>query len=67
MSGMPRIIDAKGVVDTDVHYASCALIGSGSLCGHTDRLDADFQQTVKRVTCKACIAVRDYVLGKAWR
>lgn len=70
MSGMTRVFDANNAVDDtpgEVHYEGCALIGSDTLCGHTDRTEADWQTTSKRVTCGGCIAVRDYVMGKAWR
>ncbi len=50
--------------DSDVHYEGCGLIGSHTLCGHTDITESDFQEVRKRVTCRACIAVRDHVLGR---
>lgn len=63
---MPHVFDANGAVDPveTVHYFGCALIGSDTLCGHTDRMEADWEETTKRVNCRGCIAVRDYVRGK---
>lgn len=47
-----------------VHYDGVGLIGSSTLCGHTDWVGCDFVETKKRVNCEACKAVRDHVLGK---
>lgn len=47
-----------------VHYDGVALIGSSTLCGHTDWNGADFVDTTKRVNCAGCIAVRNHVLGR---
>lgn len=48
-----------------VHYDGCGVIGSHTLCGHTDWVGATFEETNKRVNCKGCIAVRNHVLGRA--
>lgn len=51
--------------ETDlVHYEGVALIGSSTLCGHTDWMDSSFVETTRRVNCSGCIATRDHVLGK---
>jgi hypothetical protein len=47
-----------------VHYEGCGLIGSHTLCGHTDWVGSVWDETKKRVNCKACIAVRDHVFGR---
>lgn len=54
----------KSKTDGDVHYEGCYLIGSHTLCGHTDIQTANFITTTKRVNCRGCLAVRDHVLGK---
>lgn len=46
-----------------IHYEGCGLIGSHTLCGHTDRTQWRFEETAKRVNCMGCLAVRDHVLG----
>lgn len=64
---MMRVVDEKwpkSGTDGDVHYDGCGLIGSHTLCGHTDIPGSSFQETTKRVTCRGCIAVRDHVLGR---
>ena len=48
--------------DTDVNYEDCLLIGSASLCGTTET--GNHIVVNKRVTCRACIAVRDHVFGR---
>jgi hypothetical protein len=47
-----------------VHYVGPGIIGSHTLCGHTDRPDWDFEETNKRVNCPGCIGTRDYVMGR---
>lgn len=47
-----------------VHYEGCGLIGSHTICGHTDRVEMEWEETTKRVNCRGCLAVRDHVLGK---
>lgn len=48
-----------------VHYEGVGLIGSSTLCGHTDWVGCDFVETTKRVNCSGCKAIRDHVLGKS--
>lgn len=50
----------KGIV----HYEGVGLIGSATLCGHTDRPEYDFIATDQRANCVGCLAVRDHVKGK---
>lgn len=47
-----------------VHYEGCGMIGSHTLCGHTDWISATWEITTKRVNCKGCLAVRDHVTGR---
>lgn len=47
-----------------VHYEGPAIIGSHTLCGHTDRVNWDFEETTKRVNCPGCIGTRNHVLGR---
>lgn len=47
-----------------VHYEGVGLIGSQTLCGHTDRMGWVWNASKKRVNCVGCIAVRDHVLGR---
>lgn len=48
-----------------VHYTGPGIIGSHTLCGHTDRPGWNFEETNKRVNCAGCIGTRDHVLGRA--
>lgn len=61
---MRKVQDMNGVEDDDVHYEGAGLIGSHTLCGLTDIVEADFEEVNKRVSCNACKAVRDHVLGR---
>ena len=47
-----------------IHYEGCGLIGSETLCGHTDRTSWKWAYTTKRVNCCGCIAVRNHVIGR---
>lgn len=52
------------VEESLVNYEGVGLIGSSTLCGHTDWVGADFVEVKRRVNCQGCIAVRDHVLGR---
>jgi hypothetical protein len=45
-----------------VHYEGPPLIGSSTLCGVHEH--GTWEETTKRVTCVACLHVRDFVLGR---
>lgn len=47
-----------------VHYDGPSIIGSHTLCGHTDRTVWTFAETTKRVNCPGCIGTRNHVLGR---
>lgn len=47
-----------------VHYDQAPIIGSGTLCGHTDRTKWTFKETTRRVNCPGCLGVQKHVLGR---
>lgn len=47
-----------------VHYEGVGMIGSQTLCGHTDRIGWVWNASKKRVNCVGCIAVRNHVIGQ---
>jgi len=50
-----------------IHYEGAALIGSHTLCGHTDLVGVEWGETNQRVNCSGCIAVRNHVMGRERR
>lgn len=61
---MKKIQDMAGIEDSQIHYEGAGIIGAHTLCGITDIIDAEFEEVSKRVNCRACIGVRDHVLGR---
>lgn len=47
-----------------VHYNGPGIIGSHTLCGHTDRIGWDWEETTKRVNCPGCVGTRDHVFNR---
>lgn len=47
-----------------VHYDGCGLIGSHTLCGHTDLTGVVWADTRKPVTCRGCLSVKKHVTGR---
>lgn len=45
----------------NVHAEGVPLIGSATLCGHTDRPDIAWTQTNKPVSCNGCLAIIEQV------
>lgn len=50
--------------DDKVHYDAPGIVGWATLCGYVDITGADWQETTKRVNCRACLDVRDHVRGR---
>lgn len=61
---MLKVQDKNEIEDSDVHYEGVPLIGSHTLCGITDIIEADYEVVNRRVNCRVCIAARDHVLGR---
>lgn len=61
---MKKIQDMAEIEDSLVHYDGAGIIGSHTLCGITDIIDSEYEEVRKRVNCRACINVRDHVLGR---
>jgi hypothetical protein len=70
---MKKIICIPSTNDPDeseaglIHYDASRLSGALTLCGHTDRVGWDTEQTDKRVNCRLCMSIRDHVLGRTGR
>lgn len=47
-----------------VHYDGPGIIGSHTLCGHTDLVTWRWADTNKRVNCRGCLGTRDHVMGR---
>lgn len=55
-------IDAETERDL-IHYEGVGIIGSHTLCGHTDQTKWRWEITRKRVNCPGCLGVRKHVMG----
>lgn len=60
---MLHIKDSTKLTDQYVHYDGPFLIGSHTLCGWTDIIGSNFEETTKRVNCAGCLSVIDHVKG----